>query len=240
VTFGDSSYGRVRVEVQMPSGEAEVKAGSLAFGDQDPLAERFGATGLLVASLASEQDAPMVEEPAPGLSSEPLTAAALAAGGLLVGGAPVAQAGGFLSVAVPLHVPRFFGSMSLGFARYLHQDPNGVSAQWLSLGGGAGIETPLVGPNLRLRGEMQVFAENLRATVRDPASSLQDAGNRALAGVMTEVSVVIRVTGTAGILVGGNLSWASDSTIIRVHGKPESFIPQGSYGALLGLHLDLR
>jgi hypothetical protein len=259
VSFWDG-YSRVRIEAVTPSPDTRARARELSFRDEDPLPERFRATGLVAAGLVSDLEAatprgppdadgaraPAVEaqprgaDKAPERSDRPARASSLAlsAAGLLGLDGLRPRVGVWLGADVPLGASAAYATWSVSYEETWRPDERGITESFAGVALGAGARTPRVVRALALRGWAQLELEDLHVSILQPGTGRHDSGNRIMLGAVAGGDVIWPLDETVGVFSGARVAWLGGDTTIRVQDKPAAVLP--GWAVSLALGLDLR
>jgi hypothetical protein len=141
------------------------------------------------------------------------------------------------AVDVPLGSVRRFVTLAVSHEQTFRRDANGVDEQHQMLTAGAGIALPLVDRRLTLRLPLQVGVEELRASVVQPGSGRQDAGNRVLYAVVLGLDLVWSFSARFGAFAGAIGTWTNERTDVWVAGRPVASISPIQLSTALGLNV---
>jgi hypothetical protein len=240
----------VRVEVLTPIADGAPRSREVSFRDDDPRIERFRAAGLIAAGLvsdlatgaqaASPSPTPTasvpVEPPGGGIEPPSVVAVRLGAQTGWNGARPWggAELGADFAVTGPAFVA-LTGSYDQTWAR----DPDGITAQRAALGIGVGVATAL-GDRLEMRVRVGLDLQELRASIRQPSTLLEDSAGRTLRGIDAGVDLVLPLTRSLGLFGGGRVDWSGGETTVRVQGSSAETVGAWMLSVALGLNVRLR
>jgi hypothetical protein len=269
VEFADG-YARVRVRATLaPSaftqGAPRSATREAQFRAEDPLVERFRATGLIAAGLVSDltpERARPPEPPAPpplpawppaivqpaavALAAPAVSSvaqdwiAALSFAGF-VGISSVRPRLGFaLAADTALRPLAVFLTTSASYEQAIGRDTVGISDARGRLGAGLGASAPVGGSGLSLVGRARVEVEDLQVSVSQPQTGRYDAATRILPGLAGEAEVAWSVTPGVAVFADVRGAWVDAQIDVAVGGKPEAVISPWSAGVGLGLAVEIR
>jgi hypothetical protein len=240
----------VRVEVLTPIADRTPRSREVSFRDDDPRVERFRAAGLIAAGLVS--DLAMSEHPGssgppppagapiepPGGVVEPRSAVVVRLGGQTGWNGARPWAGAELGADLAITGPAFV-ALSGSYDQTWERDPIGIAAQRAALGVGAGVAMAL-GEHLEMRVRLGLDLQELRASIRQPTTLLEDSAGRTLRGIDAGVDLVLPLTGSLGVFGGGRVDWWGGETTVRVQGSPAETVGPWMLSVALGLNVRLR
>lgn len=257
-------YRRLRVDVaSLGAPEGTLSSREIEFREEDPLPDRYRTAGLLVAALASERAGsatppePTAAEPtaAEPTAAEPAADALpprplgwfLAVGGLVGNGLDVgparaagpARAGGWVMATALDRRSDFFGTLSVSYATALREPAPGLSVQWLALGGGGGIAAPIAPLDALVRARIEVAADWVMASPRDPKKP-EETGHGWAFGTRTAIDLVWPAEGSVALLGSAEAFVRIHQTDLHVPPKPEAALPKGGFTGMLGVQLRLQ
>ncbi len=240
----------VRVEVLTPITEGAPRSREVSFREDDPRVERFRAAGLIAAGLVS--DLAMSEPPGsssppppasapiepPGGATPPRSAVVVRLGGQAGWNGARPWAGAELGADLAVAGPAFV-ALSGCYDQTWARDPSGIAAQRAALGVGAGMAMAL-GERVEMRVRLGLDVQELRASIRQPSTLLEDSAGRTLRGVDAGVDLVVPLTGSLGVFGGGRVDWWGGETTVRVQGSPAETVGAWMLSVALGLNVRLR
>jgi hypothetical protein len=206
----------------------------IAFRDQDPPIERFRAAGLVAAGLVADLESHTLLETAP----EPTWRRAPAVATLRLGvvtGWDAARPWGGAEVGVDLGIgDRWFVALSSGYQQTWKRDASGVVEQRVAFGAGAGGVASIANGHLELRARLALVVQELRASIVQPGTGREDAGDRKLAGVEAGLDLVCPVTEGFGLFAGAQAAFWADDTAVNVEGRKVENLGPWIYGFVAG------
>ena len=245
-----SANAAVRVEVLTPIADGAPRSREVSFRKDDPNLERFRAAGLIVAGLvsdlargepgASASPAPTASAPVepPGAALEPPSAVVVRLGGQTGGNSTRPWAGAELGADLAITGPAFV-ALSGFYDQTWARDLRGIAAQRAALGIGAGVAIALA-DRLEVRVRLELDVQELRASIVQPSTLLEDSAGRTLRGVDAGFDLVLPLAGSLGIFGGGRLDWWGGETTVRVQGFPAESLGAWMLSATLGVSVRLR
>jgi hypothetical protein len=252
VTWQGPGDAQASVEVRLRGQSGEIrKARELAFVGNDPVIERWRATGFAIATvvgdiLAEEQEAKPAPSTSPSSSQgEPPRAPAsepqarwwldgrfaVARG---VEGSPFAL-GGELGVSRRLDPDRWFVSATLGFSA---QQAHGVDLLRPSAALGLGILAPRVWNHLAFALRVEPRLELLDASGQDATGARGHAGRWA-PGLSEALDALWMPSEGFGVVAGAELRELSGATAIQAHGQLVALVPAVDFAVQAGLRYGL-
>jgi hypothetical protein len=269
VTWQGPDQLSVRVQVGLRRGDQpKWLTSDLRFQQADDRLERWKTVGYAIRTLVGEWEKgapPPKRLPAPGAMgsgpqpqpsrvdhSSPAAAAAAAprsnqrptrwvGAGALVGpglDSGTWRAGAWGELAQVLGSMPLFVAISGSYA-LRGADDRGLSAQWVTLGAGLGAFGSLGPSGLDLRLQLQLLADHLQASARDPVSTRTETASLWTPGLRAGLSAAWPVTRPAALLVGidGWTLWQTAS--IRIAGVQTATAPSLGMRFLLGAQFAL-
>jgi len=248
VSFGPGDAG-VRVVVVAPpaSGAAPSARSALSadsrdvtFRDDDPLVERYRAAGLVVAGVVADLDGLDAAHAAPGeaISSDARGGVFLRIGGRAGADDSRPWAGAELGADVVV-AGHAFVSLSGSHDQTWARDGRGISEQRTAFGVGVGWRMPIVPDRLAVRVRVEIALDEIRATVHQPSTGREDAGDRALPGLGAGAELACPLVGVVGVFAGGRLAWWGSDTTVRIQGQPADIIRAWDATAVVGVDVHL-
>lgn len=261
---GDRRSVRIQLGRKLPDGPRWVER-ELSFKPEDAEVERWRATGLVIATLASgaeaDEDAPpepkpAPDEPAPARSSDrparppprPPAPAPRAPGPVAVWLDAAAAAGPALddgtwragpSARASLALSRL-PVLALASFRYLVRptDERGVSLRWTSLSIGTGGHVAPVA-TLRVDARLELVAESIDARVTEAATGAEDSGGRWVAGGRAGLDAAWMALPSLGVTAGVDATLVRGGTVVRLREAPVARAAPLTVAPSIGLRLVL-
>ncbi|MEJ7731123.1 MAG: hypothetical protein WKG00_18145 [Polyangiaceae bacterium] len=261
VSWEDGDRQRVRIELGKPGADRDAwLRREIVFRPEDAERERWRATGLVIATLAGDAGVDPGRPPTPPAappvapsrreapSRPPHRGAASARHRTWVWldvAAAVSpalddgswRAGASLRAGVPVWSTPLFGLAALRYAvRPL--DDAGLAVQFASgsLGGGLYL-TPA--PALSLQARVEILAELIAASARDPETDASDSGSRWIGGARVGIDGAWMLSPGVGLLAGVDVTLLQSATDIRMAGRAAATVPAASFAPALGIRLGL-
>lgn len=265
VTWSAGDRRSVRIELgrKLPAGPRWISR-ELSFKPEDAEIERWRATGLVIATLASGAESEEPAAPPPRPAAEPAR--------------PAPRADRAARPPAPLHAPREAPSpvaiwldagagagpalddgtwrvgpaaratvafarvpvLALASFRYSVRptDERGVAIRWTSISLGAGGHVAPVAV-LRLDARLELVAESIDAAVTDPATGAEDSGGRWVAGGRAGIDAAWMPLPSLGVTAGVDATLVRSGTVVRVERAPLARAAPLAIGPTLGLRLVL-
>ena len=239
----------VRIEVLTPIADGSPRSREVSFRDDDPMIERFRAAGLIVAGLVSDLTTGVHAEPAtppaPSAAPEavstgvpPGSAVVVRLAGETGGNSTRPWAGAELGADLTVTGPAFV-ALSGSYDQTWARDLRGIAAQRAALGVGAGVAIALA-DRLEMRVRLELDMQELRASIVQPSTLLEDSAGRMLWGVDAGADLVFPLTGGLGMFGGGRADWWGGQTTVRVQSSPAETLDAWMLSVSLGLYVRLR
>jgi hypothetical protein len=245
ITAVEGSERRVRIVLER-AGDSRVTSREPRFAAEDPPVERWRATGLVIAALVGESEAPGAESPnlderrfaAPFRSME--TSAGWVA--LAANGGPglddgSARFGGSLHGAIALGEGPLFFAASAGRAWRPAGDSR-VGVTWTTLSAGSGLRTWFARGDVEVRARLELLGEYISAS--SAAAALRGGGHRLLPGLRAGADAVWPARGVLGVTAGFSVWSLSGGTAITLDEQKVGSSPWLSYAGWLGAQWAFR
>jgi len=245
VSFGPGDAGVRVIVVAPPASTAALSARSarshdVTFRDDDPVVERYRAAGLVVAGVVADLDGVEATHAAASeaIPSDARPGVFVRIGGRAGAGDSRPWAGAELGADLVV-AGRAFVSLSGSHDQTWSRDGRGVSEQRTAFGVGVGWATPVVPDRLFLRMRVELALDEIRATVHQPSTGREDAGDRALPGLGAGAELACPLAGVVGVFAGGRLAWWGSDTTVRIEGQPADIIRAWDATAAVGVDVRL-
>jgi len=131
-----------------------------------------------------------------------------------------------------------FGVISGSYA-FRSADDSGLGAQWATIGAGLGVLGALQPSGFELRLHLQLLADLLRASARDPVNGRDETASRWTPGIGAGLGVAWPVNRPVALLVGADGWTLWQSTAIRLAELQSATAPSFGTRIVLGAQLAL-